>query len=186
MKNSYNETIANSLKLISDYLSNMKGISYEEIMELLNNKNANYHIEFSESYDMLTSKYYKCVIVRNRKSDINDRSKYLAPDENDLEIYQNMVNSIISSTEEPRFQIFDNELSSNKKDLICGVEGNLLVFPSSILKILMNSAVEEENKRENDIACKYKNQTLYIPSNLRNNSEEKQNVFQRILKKISR
>ena len=186
MKESYNKSIERSLKLVSEYLSSLNVISFEKIVELLKEENTKYHISFTNSYDILNDKYYSCVVVHNRLLQSIDRAKYLAPCDNDLDIYQGMIAEILKQVEEPRFQIFDNDFTSCRKDLICGVEDNLLVFPPNLLKILMTNAVSEDNKRENDIACKYKNQMLYIPSNLRNNSEEKQNVFQRILKKISR
>ncbi len=165
--------IEENLKIISEYLKSLSIISYEDIINMLNDKNNHYQIEFYNKSDILNDTHYSCVSVL-KNNNTSELKEYLSADQNVNDIYTKFVLTLRKKESEPIFQIFTNCFGKNQ--LACSVGENILMFPDNIIDELILDASDYSSKKSDDILCIVGNKELYIPSSLSNTGIKKEKV----------
>ena len=173
MTNNSESRIEQNLKVIAEYLKSLCVISYEDIVDMLNDKNNQYQIEFYNKLDVLNDTHYSCVSVL-KNNNTSEVKEYLSADQNINDIYTKFILTLRKKESEPIFQIFTNCFGKNQ--LACSVGENILMFPDKIIDELILDASDYSSKKSDDILCIAGNKELFIPSSLSNTVIKKEKV----------
>lgn len=170
----YDTRIEENLKIESEYLRGLKTISYDELVDMLNDEKNLYQIEFYDKLDNLNDIHYSCISIL-KNNDTSTVKEYLSVDQDAKDIYNSMTETLIRKNANFVFQVFTNY--SGYYELACNVGINILVFPREIIKDFMVSAVEYSDKRPSDISCIVGNKELFFPCSLSNEELEKRKLI---------
>ena len=157
-----NNRVEENLKIISMRLKNLKKISYDEVVDKLNDKGNTYQIDFYSKHDIIADINYNCcdIIKNNNTSKIE---RYLLNDSDIESIYTNFMESLKRKKVNPNFQIFLNYQGINQ--LTCTIGNSILIFPEELTEKLMASSNESSNCEDN-IVCVNKDEPISIPRKL--------------------
>ena len=165
--------VEDNLKIIAEYLKSLSIVSYEDIIDMLNDMNNYYQIEFYDQFDVLNDKHYSCVsILKNH--DTSTVRKYLSADQDVKDIYTNLIATLKEKKTETDFQIFTNSCWRNQ--LACIVGENVLTFPQEIVDELMAGSSEYSCKGSDDILCIVGNKEIFLPGSLSNTGIKKKKI----------
>ena len=162
------------LKIIAEYLKSLSIISYEDIIDMLNDKNNHYQIEFNDQFDVLNNIHYSCVSIL-KNNDTSSVKKYLSADQDVKKIYTNLIAALQEKKAEASFEIFTNYFGYNQ--LACCVGENVLILSKEIVAELMAESSDFFNKRSNDIQCIIGNKEIFLPSSLSNTGIKKEKII---------
>lgn len=117
-------------KAIEEEFNGLEILSYEQMVELLNDQGKHIMIWFSEYKDSLfTGNEYHYVQVRDLG---NDKHKtYRAPDQDDELIERNLSSAIDKSSIEGKYAYYDGDW---RCDFFCTIGKNTISFPISVAK----------------------------------------------------
>lgn len=147
-------------KALSEYHKNLDTISYDKVVDLFKDESAHTQISFHTWNDVIDGKDYYCVTIfqKNKKG---DPIKYLAEDQDPIDIYNNLMNMLGNKEVEPLFNIID---IVRYPQIVCSTGDNTIVFPKEIVKLALDSS---SDKKENNIYCTlYGEKEMYIPKSL--------------------
>ena len=158
------ERVLENCKYLAEYYKNLRVMSYEEIVDIFTNKENQYQIEFYEAHDALNDLYYKCGVYMENL-DTNKQTVFRVLDQDDIEIYNNLIAEIQKRKVPVDYQIYFNEYFNFAFLGTCG-ENNML-FPVSITNKLMDCRINTKNKKEQgDIVVLYDKELWYMPNKL--------------------
>ena len=136
-------------KEVEKDFNGLEVISYEKMVELLNNQERNIMIWFYDFKDVFFSgNEYHYVEVRDLDND--KHFTYKAPDQNDELIEQNLLKALDESKIEPQFSIFEGEYCV---DYFCSIGNNKISFPISVAKRIIKE-FNESAKRQAEFESK--------------------------------
>ena len=165
--------VEDNLRLIAEYLKSLSIISYDDIVNMLSDKNNHYQIEFYDQIDVLNNEHYSCVsILRN-----NDTSKvknHLSADKDVKDIYTNLIAELRKKEVDADFEIFTDYFGHNQ--LACSVGDSILIFPHEIVDELMADVSEYSGRGSDDMLCIIGNKEIFIPSSLSNTETKKEKI----------
>ncbi len=135
------------LREIEKEFNGLEVLSYEKMIEILNDQENHTLIWFTHYKDILyTGNVYHYVQVRDITND--KYSTYRAPDQNDKLIEENLYRAIEMSPIEGQFGYFESDWADA---FFCKIGGNAIHFPTSVAKRIINeyhetSQIESEFK----------------------------------------
>ena len=132
-------------KKIEKEFNDLEVLSYEKMIEILNDQQKNVLIWFTEYKDILfTGNEYHYVQVRDLFED--KHTTYKSPDQDDELIEINLSKAIEKSPIEGKYYICDQLWT---KDYFCAIGSNRVSFPSSVTKKIFK-AFRESAKRQTE------------------------------------
>ena len=124
-------------------------LSYEKIVELLNDQEKNIKIWFNNFKDVFfTGNEYRYVQVRDLDND--KHSTYRAPDQDDELIEENLSKAIDKSPIEGKYSIYKGDWSV---DYYCSIGRNIVSFPISVSRRIIKE-FNESAKRQAEFESK--------------------------------
>lgn len=160
--NTYVSKVEENLRYQAEYLKNLKTISYDDIGKLLKDDNNFYQIHFYDQYDIINDIHYSCVNVLEN-NDTSKQEEYKTIDQDPKDVYNNIIMLLSKNKDmKPRFQIIINY--DNSQDLVCNTITDIIIFPKTIVRDLIENANEYSNKKPGDVYCIYRSKELFLPS----------------------
>ena len=155
---------------LAEYYKNLDKISYDAVVDKLYDKKNKYQISFGYGYDALNDKNYNVVNIWNNTS--NTHKEYSSIDQDDNQIYNNLIKSLRRKEENLLFQVIRGYWTY---ELVYAVNDSYIKFPPKIVRDLMNLA--SDIKKENDVSCIIGNEEVFIPGSLSIEDPEKQMII---------
>ena len=146
--------------------SNLKTISYEEVVDLLKDGGIHSQVGYFTWLDVINRKNYYCVTVLHQDDEISSTKQYLAEDQNPIDIYNNLIKMIETKKIKPVFKMLD----FFETEIFCSLGNNKIIFPREIVQNAYDSSCDE---KEDGIRCIYGKKEIYIPKVLNKETKYK-------------
>lgn len=137
--------------------NNLDTISYEEAVNLLIGNNIHSQIGYYSWRDCINKKNYYLVTVID--CDTCEMKKYLAEDQNPVDIYNNLMIEIEKKQINPRFRLINDSVT----EIMCCFGNNKIIFPTDIVQYVYDLS---SDKSEEGFMCIYGSTELFIPKSL--------------------
>ena len=96
-------------------------------------------------------------------NDTSKQEEYKTIDQDPKDVYNNIIMLLSKNKDmKPRFQIIINY--DNSQDLVCNTITDIIIFPKTIVRDLIENANEYSNKKPGDVYCIYRSKELFLPS----------------------
>lgn len=137
--------------------NNLDAISYEEAVDLLIDNNNHSQIGYHSWRDCINKKNYYLVTVLD--CDTCKIKKFLAQDQNPVDIYNNLMIEIEKKQINPRFRLINDAVT----EIMCCFGNNKIIFPTDIVQYVYDLS---SDKSEDGFKCIYGGTEMFIPKSL--------------------
>ena len=129
--------IEENAKFFADYLKSLSIISYDEIVNMIKDKDNIYQIEFYDQFDLYNEIHYSCVtIMKNNYTSALER--YVTEDQDVKAVYTNLISKLRDNDIEPVLQQL--YMYSSYPNFVCRIGLNDIILPVELTKDLSQDA----------------------------------------------
>ena len=154
--------IEENAKFFADYLKSLSILSYDEIVNMVKDKDNIYQIEFYDQFDLYNEIHYSCVSIM-KNNDTSALERYVTEDQDVKAVYTNLISKLRDNDIEPILQ--QVWMYSSGPNFVCRIGLNDIILPVELTEDLMDKKCLSVNRRKDDVCCM---SGYYVPGQLTN------------------